>query len=193
MDKTNSKLLGSHSPSMLTVRSRSCIWPPRRAALSLLSQWSCCVCFVTFFTWISRQPPLRSWLYHKKGNSTQNSTVYRAYGNYCQLFTHESSAFFSVITPIETNACPDAKNARNRARNRPLPLRHVDFHLTHECLGQWAHPTHHPKRHPDPISHVVTAHMCGRTHGTSECSIPLGLRSMERRANNKSENSAKYL
>jgi len=46
-DKTNSKLLGSHSPSMLTVKSRSCIWPQRRAALSLLLQW-CCVCFVTF-------------------------------------------------------------------------------------------------------------------------------------------------
>jgi len=52
----NSKLLGSHSPSMLTVRCRSCIWPPCRAALSLLSQWRCCVCFVIFFTWISLVP-----------------------------------------------------------------------------------------------------------------------------------------
>ena len=27
------------------------------------------------------------------------------------------------------------KNARNHARNSPFPLRHVDFNLTHECLG----------------------------------------------------------
>ena len=32
------------------------------------------------------------------------------------------------------------KNARNHARNSPSPLRHVDFHLTHECLG----PPHSP-------------------------------------------------
>jgi len=48
-DKTNSKLLGSHSPSMLTVRFRSCIWPPRSVALLLLSHCRCCICFVTFF------------------------------------------------------------------------------------------------------------------------------------------------
>jgi len=32
------------------------------------------------------------------------------------------------------------KNARNHARNSPFPFRHVDFHLTHECLG----PPHSP-------------------------------------------------
>jgi len=40
-----------------------------------------------------------------------------------------------VILPIETNGSTIAKNARNHARNSPFPLRHVDFHLTHECLG----------------------------------------------------------
>ena len=34
------------------------------------------------------------------------------------------------------------KNAGNHARNRPFPLRHVDFHLTHECLG----PPHSPRQ-----------------------------------------------
>jgi len=33
-----------------------------------------------------------------------------------------------------------SKNAGNHARNSPFPLRHVDFHLTHECLG----PPHSP-------------------------------------------------
>jgi len=28
-----------------------------------------------------------------------------------------------------------SKNAGNHARNSPFPLRHVNFHLTHECLG----------------------------------------------------------
>ena len=39
-------------------------------------------------------------------------------GKYCQLFTHESSAFLSVITPIETKACPDAK----KCQKQPLSL-----------------------------------------------------------------------
>jgi len=50
-DKTNSKLLGSHSPIMLTVRSRSCIWPPRSTPLSLLSQWMCCILFCYIFAY----------------------------------------------------------------------------------------------------------------------------------------------
>jgi len=33
-------------------------------------------------------------------------------------------------------------NARNHARNSPFPLTHVDFHLTHECLG----PPHSPRQ-----------------------------------------------
>ena len=34
------------------------------------------------------------------------------------------------------------KNSTNHASNRPFPLRHVDFHLTHECLG----PPHSPRQ-----------------------------------------------
>jgi len=33
-------------------------------------------------------------------------------------------------------------DARNHAGNSPFPLRHMDFHLTHECLGPT---THHAK------------------------------------------------
>ena len=33
-------------------------------------------------------------------------------------------------------------NARNHARNSHFPLRHVDFHLTHECLD----PPHSPRQ-----------------------------------------------
>jgi len=52
-------------------------------------------------TWISRQPQLRSWtwLCHKKGNFTQNSTVYRAYGNTAN-FSHRSRSL--IITVIST-------------------------------------------------------------------------------------------
>ena len=35
-----------------------------------------------------------------------------------------------------------SKNTGNHARNSPFPLRHVDFHLTHECLG----PPHSPRQ-----------------------------------------------
>jgi len=35
-----------------------------------------------------------------------------------------------------------SKYAVNHARNSPFPLRHVDFHLTHECLG----PPHSPRQ-----------------------------------------------
>ena len=127
---------------MLTVRSRSHIYMAERsAALSLLSQWTCCICFVTFCTWISLQPPHR--LYHMKGNSTQNSTVYRAYGNTVN-FSHTSRLSISMsMYPYVTiiKYCTKMPiNARNHARNSPFPLRHVDFHLTHECLG----PPHSP-------------------------------------------------
>ena len=36
---------------------------------------------------------------------------------------------------IEINGAEFTQNAENHARNSLFPLRHVDFHLTHECLG----------------------------------------------------------
>jgi len=48
------------------------------------------------------------------------------------------------------------KKARSHARNSPFPLRHVDFHLIHECLG----PPHSPhKRQLDRCVTKVTVHL----------------------------------
>jgi len=43
---------------------------------------------------------------------------------------------------IQINGAGIPKNAANHARNSPFPLRHVDFHLTHECLS----PPHSPRQ-----------------------------------------------
>jgi len=40
---------------------------------------------------------------------------------YCQLFTHESNAFLSVITPIESSACADAENEGTMPETAPSP------------------------------------------------------------------------
>jgi len=56
---------------------------------------------------------------------------------------------------IENNRAQIPKNARNHTKNSPFPLRHVDFHLTHECLGR-AHPTDHAKRQLDRTTHFHT-------------------------------------
>jgi len=47
--------------------------------------------FLRFCTWISLQPPIRSWtwLYYKKATPSQNSTIHSAYGNIVN-FSHES-------------------------------------------------------------------------------------------------------
>jgi len=134
-NKTSSKLMRSHTPSMLTVKSRSMLKHGHHA--SPVAQWACRIFLIHFCTWISRQPPLRSWtwLYHKKGNLTQNPTVYSAYGN-TAYFSHTSRMHFSaslgLLKPMHAEM---TKNVTNHARNRPFPLRHVDFHQTDECLG----------------------------------------------------------
>jgi len=86
---------------------------------------------------------------------TEFSNIFRV-GKYCQLFTHESI----IHQYVSVSVCclykvldENAKNARNHARNSPFPLRHVDFHLTHECL---AHPTYHAKRQLDRCTHFHT-------------------------------------
>ena len=53
--------------------------------------------------------------------------------------------------------------------NCPFPFDDHHQKLIHPYR---ARPTHHPKRHSDPISRVATAHMCGQTDETSESSIP---------------------
>jgi len=138
-DKTNSKLLGSHSPSMLTVRSTSCIWPPRRAVLLLMSQWRCCVCFVTFFSHEFLFKPhfdlepdyiTRKGIRHRIQQYTVHMEILPTFHTRveciflrngpnkwpwrCGLIARpvsgvESNAFLSIVTSIETNACPDAE------------------------------------------------------------------------------------
>ena len=55
-------------------------------------------------------------------------------------------------------------------------------------MNAWAHPTHHTKRHPDPISRFATIHMCGQTRVddmVNHISALLSYSDSERRANNK--------
>jgi len=54
-------------------------------------------------------------------------------GKYWHLFTHHFG--------IQNNRHKIPKTAGNHASNSPFPLRHVDFHLTHECPG----PLHSPR------------------------------------------------
>jgi len=195
-------------------------------ALLLLWQSLCCVCCVTFLRINFSSTPtsiLNLTISSERELDTEFNYIF-CIGKYCQFFTHKSNAFLSVMSPIETMHTQMPKNARNHARNSPFPLRHVDFHLTHECLGP-AHspcqttvqslyalphndttnsplvtmgrhkfspklplplrrsppksntpipsptPLTTPNIHADPISRFATAHMCGRTNGTDECSI----------------------
>jgi len=58
-----------------------------------------------------------------------------------QFYAHESNTFLSkqyVILSIQTNGDANAE----KSPIRPLPLRHVDPHLIHECLG----PPHSPSQ-----------------------------------------------
>jgi len=107
-------------------------WP----ALLLLWQSLCCVCCVTYlYVNFSSTPTsiLNRIISSERELDTEFNDIF-CVGKYCQLFTHDSNAFLSVMSPIETMHTQMRKNARNHARNSPFPLRHVDFHLTHECL-----------------------------------------------------------
>jgi len=49
----------------------------------------------------------------------------------------------------------NAVKCQKPCQKQPLPLETRRPHLIHQC---WAHPTHHPKRHLDPISRFATIH-----------------------------------
>jgi len=107
--------------------------------------------FACLFTVHFASTPLRSWtwLYHKKASLSQNSTIHSAYGNIVK-FSHTSRS--SISTP-----CLHCKlyswileKRRKPCQRQPLPLRHVDFHLTHECLGP---PDSPAKRQLDRYTH----------------------------------------
>jgi len=80
-------------------------------------------------------------------------------GKYCQLFTHESIIDQYVSVPVYRHCKVLEENAEKCQKLRQkqslpkFPLRHVDFHLTHECL---CHPTHHAKRQLDRCTHFHT-------------------------------------
>ena len=130
-NKTNSKLLGSYSPSMLTVRSRSCIWPPRSASLSLLSQWTCCICFVTFLhmnfsstpTSILNLTIIRKGIRHRIQRYTVRTEILPIF--HTSRLSISMSVYPYVAIVKYWTQMPN--NARKHARNSPFPLRHVDF------------------------------------------------------------------
>jgi len=77
-------------------------------------------------------------------------------GKYCQLFTHES-----IIDQYDISALYSPQTAPSPSTiTTKISYTHIE-----------PDPTHRPKRHPDPITRVATAHICGQTNGTSECSI----------------------
>jgi len=62
---------------------------------------------------------------------------------YCQFFTHESI----IDQCVSVSVCRHCKvleeiaeQCQKPCQKQPLPVRHMDFHLTHECLG----PPHSP-------------------------------------------------
>jgi len=102
-----------------------------------LWQWPCCVsfCYVFVYKFLLNLTSILNLTISSQSQSYTEFNDIFCVGKYCQLFTHESNAFLSVMSPIETMHTQMPKNARNDARNSPFPLRHVDLHLTHECLG----------------------------------------------------------
>ena len=122
-----------------------------------------------------------------KANRTENSTIHSYVRKYCQLFTHEWNAFLSVMTSIEAMLTQMPKNARNDATNSPFPLRHVDFHLTHECLGPPHSPPQTTSESNQPCchcSHVRTDRWEGRMFYSNSALFNFSYSDRERRANN---------
>jgi len=83
--------------------------------------------------------------------------------------------------PIENNGAKMPKNARHHARNSPFPLRHVDFHLTHERQNASSIAVHTStqRRNKGPIGynwtpqiHSQTALPLRRSQPKSNTTIP---------------------
>jgi len=71
--------------------------------------------------------------------------VYHAYGNTAYFSNRSRLSISMSVYPyvaIVKYWTKISQNAENHARNSPFFLRHVDFHLTHECLG----PPHSPRQ-----------------------------------------------
>jgi len=143
-DKTTSKLLGSHSPSMLTRSSYmataaiGCHWAATEEARVFRGTFM-------HMNFASTMTSILNLTMLKKGNLMQNSTVYRGCGNTVN-FSHTSRLLISLsVYPYVAFVKYWTKISQNveiLARNSPFPLRHVNFHLTHECPG----PLHLPRQ-----------------------------------------------
>jgi len=100
--------------------------------------------------------------------------------NACAHPTHHAKRQLDCYTHFHTTTQQSPHwlqwYAANSSPNCPFPFNDHHQNLIHPY---WARPTHHPKRHPDPISRFATIHMCGQTNGTDECSITWALRSTE--------------
>jgi len=79
-----------------------------------------------FYAYISRQPPLWSWtwLYHKKANLTQNSTVYWAYGNTANYSQMSWLSISMSVYPCRHCKVLDknAEQCQKPHQKQPLPL-----------------------------------------------------------------------
>jgi len=135
----------------------------RATALLLLPDRHVAFVLLRFCTWISLQPPLQSWTYViRKGiwRRIQPCNLRREIlSTFHTRVDHRSVRHFCIVfTP-----------------KLPLPLRRSPPKVNTPIPSPT--PLTTPKRHPDPISRVATAHMWGKTDGTSESSIPCALRS----------------
>jgi len=135
---------------------------------------------ISSLLYISRQPPLEPdnitrkpilprierYILHREILSTFHTRVNRR------------SVPWSVRhVAIQINGSEILQNAKNHARNSPFLLRHMDFHLTYECLG----PPHSPRQttarslytlpHKDVTKSALVT--MGRRKFTPELPLPL--------------------
>jgi len=146
MYKTNSKLLGSHSPSTLTVRSRSCVWPQCSVVAAVAMDVLRLFCYIfahefLFNPHFDLEPDyvIRKGIRHRIQQYTVRMETLPIFHTRLSISRPMSVYPYVAIVKYWTKM---PNNARNHARNSPFPLRHVDFFLTRECLG----PPHSPRQ-----------------------------------------------
>ena len=98
---------------------------------------------------------------------------------YCQFFTHESiiDHYVSVSVCRHCKVLDEnAEQCQKPRQKQPLPLEHVDFYLTHECLGPPHSPPQTASGSNQPFchnSHVRTDRWGWRMFSTN--SVPLAM------------------
>jgi len=114
-DKTSSKLLGSHSPSMLTVRSRSMLKYGRRASHRIVITtdavgvlrlfWYIFAHEFLFNPHFDLEPDyiIRKGMRHRIQRYTMRTEILLTFHTRVEWISQRH------ITPIETNACADAE------------------------------------------------------------------------------------